>query len=206
MIKIRDNLAEEKASRRSNRFLVAKILLILFTVILAFNLLGARYFSVIVSGDSMEPSLHTNDYLVVDTKKTPERGDIIIVDKTPNYLKDTDKTVWLIKRVVGLPGEKVSLVDGYVYINDVKLDEPYVIAQGVTGPAAESNPWTEFIVPEGEYLFLGDNRIGTNSKDSRYSDYLTCKKDELLGVVTNWSLKLRWLNNNLSGILGLVSC
>ncbi len=206
MKKIRDNLIEEKAKERASFFLLLKVLLILLAIVMALGMLQTRLFSVVVSGDSMAPSLSSGDFLVVDRDKTPERGDIIIIDKTPVYMKNRGETVWLIKRVIGLPGEKVSLKDGYVYINDVKLDEPYVIEQGVTKPAQEINPWTELVVPEGEYLFLGDNRIGTNSKDSRYSDYLTCNGSELVGVVCNWSLDLRWLNNSLTGIFGLMSC
>lgn len=201
MFKVRNNLQEEKNAKRTSLFFYAKLVLIIFTVILACNFVGARFFSVVVSGDSMQPSLNSGDFLVVDTRTNISRGDIIIVDKTPNYLKNTDKTVWLIKRVVGLPGETVILKDGYVYIKSTpnsepyKLDEPYVIKQGVTEPARENDAWTEFTVPDGEYLFLGDNRIGANSKDSRYRDYLTCDKEEIMGVVAEWSLKLRWLNN-----------
>ncbi|EIA18393.1 signal peptidase I [Clostridium perfringens F262] len=63
----------------------------------------------------------------------------------------------LIKRVVGLPGEKVEVKDGLLYVNDVFIDEPYV---------KNNEPMNKtFYVPEGNYLFFGDNRA--RSEDAR---------------------------------------
>ena len=87
----------------------------------------------------------------------PERGDIIVFNPPVR----SDKPY--IKRVIGLPGETVSVQDGYVYIDGQRLDEPYI-----NGPITECgnqrrcDPVT---VPEGEIFVMGDNR--TNSSDSR---------------------------------------
>ncbi len=144
-----------------------------------------------VEGFSMQPTLQDDEYLMVnklgyfkidlerlsrlvpfwevDGEKAkyipfahpPERGDVIVFD-APNRPQD------FVKRVVGLPGEKVTITDGIVYINDdQKLEEPYL-----TGPRAKFNmacvPLTESsgcVLREGEYFVLGDNRASSN--DSR---------------------------------------
>jgi signal peptidase I len=96
----------------------------------------------------------------------PQRGDIIVFHPPQN------KDQFYIKRVIGLPGETVKLEDGDIYIYNeknplgVKLNEPYLnsINQGNTNPMDQANT-TTFVVPEGEYFVLGDNRKG--SSDSR---------------------------------------
>jgi signal peptidase I len=111
-----------------------------------------------VESTSMFPTLHENDYVVVNRLAyklgPPHRGDIIVFqDPIP-----TDPTqIPYIKRVIGLPGDQVHIADGKVYINGVVLKEPYlkVTTNG-------SGNWT---VPEGNLFVLGDNR--TNSSDSR---------------------------------------
>lgn len=100
----------------------------------------------------------------------PERGDIIIF-KYPD-----DETQKYVKRIVGLPGERVTIKDAKVYINgsSVPLEEEYLKEEWVEaiGPF-------EFNVPEGCYLVLGDNR--NNSKDARYwvNPYVT--NEEIIG-------------------------
>lgn len=98
----------------------------------------------------------------------PERGDIVIF-KWPD-----DESVNYIKRIIGLPGETVTIRGGKVYINDsdTPLDEPYL---------AET-PWDQdfgpYEVPEGHYFMLGDNR--NNSKDSRAWKNTYVARDEIL--------------------------
>lgn len=84
---------------------------------------------------------------------SPKRGDIVCFDMQDDVF---------IKRVIGLPGETVTFKDGYVYINDELLYEPYLAIQGITLPALQD----EFVVPEDSVFLLGDNRL--NSLDSRY--------------------------------------
>lgn len=100
----------------------------------------------------------------------PQRGDIIIF-KYPD-----DETQKYVKRIVGLPGEKVSIKDAKIYIDEASepLEENYLKDEWVEaiGPF-------EFEVPENCYLVLGDNR--NNSKDARYwvNSYVT--EDEIIG-------------------------
>ena len=100
----------------------------------------------------------------------PERGDIIIF-KFPD-----DESQKFIKRVIGLPGEKVVIRDAKIYINDseIPLDEPYLKEEWViaTGPY-------EFNIPQDCYLVMGDNR--NDSKDARYWDNTYVTKDQIIG-------------------------
>lgn len=105
----------------------------------------------------------------------PERGDIIIF-KFPD--DPTGKTNY-IKRVIGLPGETVSIVDGIVYINGKKLEEDYLKEK----PVDSAGP---FEVPEKSYFVLGDNR--NNSNDARYWENTYVKEDDIIAkaVIKYW--------------------
>jgi signal peptidase I len=107
-----------------------------------------------VNGSSMEPTLHNGQYLIT-SKITywihpPERGDIIVLHPPNNSGED------YIKRIVGLPGERIEVRDGKIWVEGVALDEPY-IASAPKYPGT----WT---LGEEEYLVLGDKR--NDSSDS----------------------------------------
>ena len=109
----------------------------------------------IVKESSMEPTLFENHYLIVNklAYKTgePERGDIIVFESELET-EDGDKKL-LIKRIVGLPGETVSIADGEVYIDGQILEEDY-LKDGIT-----PGEITECQVPEGQLFVMGDNRV-----------------------------------------------
>jgi len=111
-----------------------------------------------VDGHSMEPTLHDGQYLMVSKLAyrfgEPQRGDIIV------FRSPQEDGKALIKRVVGLPGETVQIVDGQVIIDGVSLVEPYL-----TQSVGVSGNWGPRSLGAGEYLALGDNR--NNSNDSR---------------------------------------
>ena len=126
-----------------------------------------------VSGESMETTLSDGDHLIVAKISyrfnEPQRYDIIVF---PHRL---EKNIYYIKRIIGLPGETVQIVNGYVYINGVQLDEHYgneVMEEA--GLAAE--PIT---LGADEYFVLGDNR--NNSQDSRAANVGVIHRDEILG-------------------------
>jgi signal peptidase I len=113
--------------------------------------------STIVYGQSMEPNFFTDQRLIIEKVtyhfRTPQRRDVVV-------LKDPGGgPIPLIKRVVGLPGERVTVAQGKVYIDGKLLDEPY-LAQDTEGA---SRSW---IVPPLNIFVMGDNR--NNSRDSRY--------------------------------------
>jgi signal peptidase I len=98
----------------------------------------------------------------------PKRGDIVVF-KFPD-----NETIPYVKRIIGLPGETVEIIDGKVYINDKLLDEPYltVVPQGSWGP---------YHVPADSYFMLGDNR--NTSVDSRFWENTYVHKDKILGKI-----------------------
>ena len=121
---------------------------------------------------SMIPVVQPNDRLIVNRLaylfEEPKRGDIVMFafpdDEKDNYLK----------RIIGLPGEKVEIKNGLVYINDSEkpLDEPYINDP----PNGNYGPYN---VPEGCYFMLGDNR--DESKDARFWNNTYVKKEKIVG-------------------------
>jgi signal peptidase I len=133
---------------------------IVLAVILYFGISFAVQ-AVHVEGLSMFATLDDNDYLIankIDYRlHAPQRGDIIILRPPTDNSKD------FIKRIIGLPGERLLISDGFVYINGHKLDEPYlpeawVALSNLYGPDGT-------VVPPNEYFVMGDNR--NRSQDSR---------------------------------------
>ena len=98
----------------------------------------------------------------------PERGDIVIF-KYP----DNEKQLF-VKRVIGLPGETVTIDDAKVYVEGMLLEEDYLKEAWTV----DNGPYT-FEIPEGSYLVLGDNR--NNSKDARYWENAYVEEEKILG-------------------------
>ena len=150
---------------------------ILIALLLAFIILYL-FKPIIVQQHSMEPNFYTGDYVIVYKQAyrgsgLPDRGDIVIFK---SELKDTngdDKN--LIKRVIAVGGDTVEIVDGYVYVNGEKLEEDYVLEQGISGEM----PLTT--IPEGTIFCCGDNR--EVSVDSRDSDVGFVDMDNVIGKV-----------------------
>ena len=122
-----------------------------------------------VQQQSMEHTLEPEQYVLVD-KITPrfdtyKRGDIVVFKPPPDWVQD-DGTPF-IKRVIGLGGDTVDIRDGNVYVNDVKLDEPYLYKE----PGEQPQPTTvqgdehRWVVAAGDLFLMGDHRA--NSEDSR---------------------------------------
>ena len=129
----------------------------------------------VVDGDSMYPTFHNMDYLIVDELvydfHTPQRGDVIVF-RYPN-----DPSIFYIKRIIGLPGETVSINHGKVTITKVDgtkvtLSEPYVVNEDAT----YTNSVT---LSKSQYFVMGDNR--PNSSDSRVWGPLPAK--DIIGRV-----------------------
>lgn len=124
----------------------------------------------IVEGSSMEPNFHSGEYLITDRWHylfgEPQRGDAVIL----RFPGDPEHTKY-IKRIIGLPGEKVEIKDGKVYINNRQLAEPYLPDKTITSPDLIR------LLGDEDYFLLGDNR--DNSSDSRV--WGVCPKRDLIG-------------------------
>ncbi len=153
---------EQKPSVRSFMWELIRIIIIAFIVMVVFRIFIAEPF--VVSGSSMVPNFHNKEYLVVDKISyrfnEPQRGDVIVF----HYPKDT--TQYFIKRIIGLPGEKVAVENGKVKVynsehhNGSIINEPYLPSNDITFGKDD-------VVSLGnnEYFVLGDNRLA--SSDSR---------------------------------------
>lgn len=119
----------------------------------------------IVSGVSMEPNFYEGDMLVLDKMtytKNLNRGDVIVA---VNELFASGK---VIKRIVAVPGDKIRIQNGLVFVNNEPLNEPY-LKYGVTTELEKDyyfTPGTTFVVGPDSYVAFGDNRA--DSLDSRY--------------------------------------
>lgn len=122
-----------------------------------------------VQQGSMETTLLPDQYVLVD-KLSPRwapyaRGDIVVFDPPETW--SSGGGVPFIKRIIGVPGDRVVLRDGLVYVNDVKLDEPYIFQDNGVPQTTEPSVGgaSEWLVADGQLLVMGDHR--ENSADSR---------------------------------------
>jgi len=165
------------------------------SLVLAFGIRTSVAQSFFVPSGSMEPTIQIDDRLLVDKVsyhfKQPQRGDIVVFSPT-DTLRQQNFHDAFVKRVVGLPGEKVEFKGGKVYVNNQLLRETYVVADQQTvvdrcGPAAQAYLSGPVTVPPRSYLVLGDNR--ENSYDGRCWGFVP--RDRMIGrvVVRFWPLE-----------------
>jgi signal peptidase I len=150
-----------------------------------------------IPSESMLDTLRPGDRVLVNRAvyhvREPHRGDVIV------FHAPGDPKVVFIKRVVGVPGDVLSVKDGRLYVNGRERSEPYVhrtsgrldptLAQAAIAGSTIHDPWSlaePFTVPAGEYFVMGDNR--TDSDDSR--DWGTVERAAIVGegFATYWPL------------------
>lgn len=154
-------------------FIIALIIVLAITAVIK---------PTVVKEHSMDPTLHENNYLLLyklayKTKDHPEVGDIVVF-KSELVNNDNGKKKLLIKRVIGVEGDTISIVDGYVYRNGEPLDEPYVAEQGTTYDNQGMEVF-EYVVPEDKVFCMGDNR--EYSRDSRDPLIGPVDEDQIVG-------------------------
>lgn len=149
-----------------------------------------------IPSGSMEPTLLIGDFLLVDKQITADSADSLFLPPPTIHRGDVvvfhfpiDPDTHLVKRVVGIPGDHIRLRGGHVFVNGLRLEEPYAVYRPSApdnfrdnfprlqnaDPAIDSRWWMrmrrliddgDLIIPAGDYFVLGDNR--NDSEDSRY--------------------------------------
>lgn len=133
--------------------------------------------SFLVQGQSMEPTLHDGERLLVDKLtyrfREPRRGEIVV------FRVPSDPSRRFIKRIMGAPGDVLEFRDGRVILNGQVLRESYAVGPTLSGRIRQT-------VPPGRYFVLGDNRA--NSEDSRFADVGFVPRELIVGraVLVYW--------------------
>jgi len=134
-----------------------------------------------VKGTSMVPNFLDKEFLLTEKisyqfKGDPQRGDVVIF-KAPASEACSAEGCEYIKRVIGIPGDRVMVKGGQVYLNNELLDQSFLPKEVVTESGNYAQEGVEVLVPEGKYLCFGDNR--PNSRDGR--EFGPVERDSIIG-------------------------
>lgn len=164
---------------------------LLVSVILAALIIVFVAQSFLVEGSSMEPSFHDGQRLMVEKVSyrfgEPKRGDVVV------FRYPSDPRRKFIKRIIGLPGDEITIKNGFLHINGQRLEEDYI--NGPTYGTYSAPTFGPVLVPDGHYFVLGDNR--RNSDDSRYPDVGFVPRKNLVGRArfVYWPLnQISWIS------------
>lgn len=168
---------EEQRKRSIWKSIIEWVVLLAFAIGAAFLLRAYVVSFYLVQGTSMEPTFYTGQRLLVN-KIGYTIGDIERFDTVVCHYPNSDN--YYVKRVIGLPGDVVSIDAGQVYVNGQALDEEYVVNKDQTG-------MQEMTVAEGMYLVFGDNRV--DSLDSRSIGAI--EEDAIVGrvIAVTWPIR-----------------
>ena len=139
-----------------------------------------------IKGQSMMPNFPDSEYLLTEKVSyylhKPQRGDVVVFTPPVSELDE------FIKRIVALPGERIMIKSGDVYVNGNILKETYIPDDFNTYEGSFLLEGVEYTVPEGKFFVLGDNR--EHSSDSRYWGPVTPKEISGRAWVIYWPPKL----------------
>ena len=144
----------------TKKFLISIIIIGFFVLIISKYLLQIC----VVRGISMQPTLYDKTLILIKKYKFQIHSGNIAVIKKNNKI--------IIKRVLGIPGDKLQIKGGYLYVNGKKYDNYYIVYSGILENEIELN--------YNEYFVLGDNR--NQSIDSRYEEIGIIYKNEFIGI------------------------
>lgn len=168
------NTKDKSKAQKIKKEIIDIIKTIIIAVLIAFIITNFIIVNAVVPTGSMKSTIEPNDRLIAFRLSylfsNPERNDIVVF-KAP----DNENTLY-VKRIIGLPGETINIIDGKVYINDSTepLEDDFIMEKmlGSFGP---------YTVPENSYFMLGDNR--NDSQDSRYWEHTFLPDENILGKV-----------------------
>ncbi len=154
--------------------LILWIVEIVLVILAAYLIIEYAVEKTTMMGISMNTTLNDGDKIIINKvtylKKDPERYDVIVFNQSKS-----GHGYYNIKRVIGLPGETIEIINGYVYINGEKLEEEIIVEpMNIAGLAKE-----ELILQENEFFVLGDNR--NSSEDSRFANIGIVVKSDIIG-------------------------
>lgn len=174
-----NEMVKQKQSKILNAcYSLADIIATAFLLLMVIFTFAARTSWVI--GDSMLPTLHNGQFLLVTaTPRGLRHGDIVVISDTGTRLPGGHP---IVKRVIGLPGDQMDIDfdAGVVYRNGEALAEPYVAAPTYAYRYVSGNTEFPCVVPEGRCFLMGDNR--GNSTDSRSQAVGMVDQRDVLGV------------------------
>ncbi|MBE5922742.1 MAG: signal peptidase I [Lachnospiraceae bacterium] len=165
--------------------IVIAILLVLF-LLNKYILINIR-----VPSGSMKETIQINDKLIASrisyVLENIERYDIVVADASENG------EGLILKRVIGLPGEMITIANGQIFINnsDIPIEEDYLAEEWT-----EANDGYEFVVPEDSYLLLGDNR--NDSYDARFwkeDEKYICRENIIAKVLFRYDPSCEWIDD-----------
>ncbi len=170
-IQEKEEIAEPIKKTSVTREIISWVILIAAAFLIAYIITHYVIVKAVVPSGSMENTIMTNDQIVGNRLaylfSDPKRGDIIIFkfpdDETQNY----------VKRIIGMPGDTVQIIDGVLYINGIVYEEDYL------KEAMWDYDFGPYVVPQGHYFMLGDNR--NTSIDSRYWTNQFVAEDKIIG-------------------------
>lgn len=161
----------------------------IWSFIVSFVMLAGIYFFIgkpfTVSGSSMYPTLHNGDRMFMSKLGDIQRFDVVV-------LKAPDEDKEYIKRVIGMPGDEISMKEGVLYINGKRVEQPFINQEPLAHQTVFIDDFTllsligDSKVPADQYFVLGDNR-GV-SRDSRIIGFVDKKAIEGKAVFTFWPL------------------
>ena len=145
---------------------IKRLFIAVFSLIVLTKVIMAEIDFVRVSGRSMEVFFHSgSEYLIKKSGYTLERGDVVTLWG--------DGGEYMIKRLIGMPGEQINIVKGHVWVDGIELDEKYVKYKDDFSGAYQ--------IPNDQYFVMGDNR--PESSDSRFWSYSYVPAEDIMGKV-----------------------
>jgi len=176
MAKRNKGLSFYKRKKKISTALVKEVFSWVFGIVVAIFLACViNYFfgmKTSVVGVSMETTLYNGQEICIDRFRyllsTPKEGDVVVFLPHGN-----EKAHYYVKRVVGVPGDKLKIVDGILYINGIESEW---VTEKISDPGIAEN---EIILQNGEYFCIGDNR--NNSEDSRSANIGLVEEENIIG-------------------------